>query len=82
MDSATYADISTQDRRALRKGLSPLAADIRLGAIYRIGYKKRLSDRTLSSLIVSRLGWKESDAVALVSHWVRSIKYRECDRPK
>lgn len=50
--------------------------DIRLGAIYRFGCKRRLDRACLASLLTTRAGMNARDAAALAGHWITTAPYR------
>jgi hypothetical protein len=50
--------------------------EIRLGALYRIGARRRLEKKTLVDLLTKRTTLKHPEAEQLVSHWITTEPYR------
>lgn len=50
--------------------------EIKIGAVYRYGARRRLSKEEISTLLSLRAKMAENDAMALVSHWFTTEPYR------
>lgn len=54
----------------------PSIQDIRLGAVYRFGARRRLDRAALTALLEIRLGMKAQAAAQLAGHWLTTDLYR------
>lgn len=59
-----------------KRSFPPTIGEIRMGAIYRIGARRRLSRDDLAGLLVSRVGFKQDTANTLAGHWMTTIPFR------
>lgn len=51
--------------------------DFTIGAIYRIGVRRRLNRETLARLLIDRAKMHSTKAEQLVAHWLTSEPYRK-----
>jgi hypothetical protein len=54
-------------------------ADIKISALYRFGYTRKLPRKTVEALLVERLRFSPKDASQLAGHWFGSEPYRRAN---
>jgi hypothetical protein len=56
--------------------MKPSREDWRIGAIYRVGHRRQMTDEWIVAALMGRLGFSEPRAKRLVAHWLTSLPYR------
>lgn len=69
----------------LRPCEAPAILNIRLGALFVLGARRKFDRKTLVDLMIERCGFSEKSAQQLAHHWLASEPYRlntQYERPR